>query len=30
MSKAEDRQKYAEYRRKRDSNPVQINLTNNK
>ena len=30
MSKAEDRQKYAEYRRKRDSSPVQINLTNNK
>ena len=30
MSKAEDRQKYAEYRRKRDTNPVQINLTNNK
>ena len=30
ISKAEDRQKYAEYRRKRDSSPVQINLTNNK
>ena len=30
MSKAEDRQKYAEYRRKRDSSPVQINLTTNK
>ena len=30
MSKAEDRQKYAEYRKKRDSSPVQINLTNNK
>jgi len=28
MSKAEDRQKYAEYRKKRDSAPVQINLTN--
>ena len=25
MSKAEDRQKYAEYRKKRDSSPVQIN-----
>ena len=30
MSKAEDRQKYAEYCKKRDSSPVQINLTNNK
>ena len=30
MNKAEDRQKYAEYRKKRDSAPVQINLTNNK
>ena len=30
MSKAEDRQKYAEYRKKRDSSPVQINLTTNK
>ena len=30
MSKAEDRQKYAEYRKQRDSAPVQINLTNNK
>ena len=28
MSKAEDRQKYAEYRKKRDSAPVQINLNN--
>ncbi len=28
MSKAEDRQKYAEYRKQRDSAPVQINLTN--
>ncbi len=28
MSKAEDRQKYAEYRKKRDSSPVQINLNN--
>ena len=27
MSKAEDRQKYAEYRKQRDSAPVQINLT---
>ena len=30
MSKAEDRQKYAEYLKKRDSSPVQINLTTNK
>ena len=30
MNKAEDRQKYAEYRKQRDSAPVQINLTNNK
>ena len=29
-SKAEDRKKYAEYRKQRDSAPVQINLTNNK
>jgi len=28
MSKAEDRQKYADYRKKRDSLPVQINLNN--
>ena len=28
MSKAEDRKKYAEYRKKRDSSPVQINLNN--
>ena len=28
MSKAEDRKKYAEYRKHRDSAPVQINLTN--
>ena len=28
MSKPEDRQKYAEYRKQRDSAPVQINLTN--
>ena len=28
MSKAEDRKKYAEYRKQRDSQPVQINLTN--
>jgi hypothetical protein len=28
MSKAEDREKYAEYRKQRDSAPVQINLTN--
>ena len=28
MSKAEDRQKYAEYRKQRDSAPVQINLNN--
>ena len=28
MSKAEDRQKYAEYRKQRDSKPTQINLTN--
>jgi len=28
MSKAEDRQKYAEYRKLRDSKPTQINLTN--
>ena len=28
MSKAEDRKKYAEYRKQRDSGPVQINLTN--
>jgi len=28
MSKAEDRLKYAEYRKKRDSSPVQINLNN--
>ena len=30
MSKAEDRKRYAEYRKERDSKPVQINLTNNK
>ena len=30
MSKAEDRKKYAEYRKQRDSAPVQINLNNNK
>ena len=30
MSKAEDRKRYAEYRKERDSAPVQINLTNNK
>ena len=28
MSKAEDRKKYAEYRKQRDSQPVQINLNN--
>ena len=28
MSKAEDRQKYAEYRKQRDSRPTQINLNN--
>jgi hypothetical protein len=28
MNKAEDRQRYAEYRKQRDSAPVQINLTN--
>ena len=28
MSKAEDRKKYAEYRKQRDTAPVQINLTN--
>ena len=28
MSKAEDRAKYAEYRKQRDSKPTQINLTN--
>ena len=28
MSKAEDRKKYGEYRRQRDSSPVQINLNN--
>ena len=28
MSKAEDRKKYAEYRKQRDSAPVQINLNN--
>ena len=28
MSKAEDRAKYAEYRKERDSKPTQINLTN--
>tara|TARA_B100000700_G_scaffold33797_3_gene32570 strand:+ start:4024 stop:4731 length:708 start_codon:yes stop_codon:yes gene_type:complete len=28
MSKAEDRQKYSEYRKLRDSKPTQINLTN--
>ena len=28
MSKAEDRKKYAEYRKQRDSSPVQINLNN--
>jgi 4-alpha-glucanotransferase len=28
MSKPEDRKKYAEYRKQRDSAPVQINLTN--
>ena len=30
MGKAEDRKKYAEYRKQRDSSPVQINLNNNK
>ena len=30
MSKAEDRKKYADYRKLRDSKPTQINLTNNK
>ena len=30
MSKTEDRKRYAEYRKQRDSGPVQINLTNNK
>ena len=30
MGKAEDRKKYAEYRKQRDSAPVQINLNNNK
>ena len=30
MSKAEDRKRYAEYRKQRDSAPVQINLNNNK
>ena len=30
MSKPEDRTKYAEYRKQRDSKPTQINLTNNK
>ena len=30
MSKAEDRKRYAEYRKEQDSAPVQINLTNNK
>ena len=29
MTKAEDRQKYAEYRKKRESSPTVINLTNN-
>ena len=28
MSKAEDRKRYSEYRKERDSKPVQINLTN--
>jgi hypothetical protein len=28
MSKPEDRAKYAEYRKERDSKPTQINLTN--
>ena len=28
MSKAEDRKRYAEYRKQRDSAPVQINLNN--
>ena len=28
MSKSEDRAKYAEYRKQRDSKPAQINLTN--
>jgi len=28
MSKPEDRLKYAEYRKQRDSKPTQINLTN--
>ena len=28
MSKAEDRKRYAEYRKQRDSGPIQINLTN--
>ena len=30
MSKAEDRKRYAEYRKQRDSAPVQINFNNNK
>ena len=30
MSKPEDRAKYSEYRKERDSKPTQINLTNNK
>ena len=30
MSKADDRKRYAEYRKDRDSKPTQINLTNNK
>tara|TARA_R100001443_G_scaffold27059_1_gene40353 strand:+ start:2757 stop:3464 length:708 start_codon:yes stop_codon:yes gene_type:complete len=30
MSKPEDRAKYSEYRKTRDSKPTQINLTNNK
>jgi len=28
MSKVEDRKRYAEYRKERDSKPTQINLTN--
>ena len=30
IGKPEDRAKYAEYRKERDSKPTQINLTNNK
>ena len=28
MSKVEDRKRYAEYRKERDSKPAQINLNN--